>query len=396
MDMKESTRRTFIKQAGLAGLAAAAVPLACTTQDVEETILPTQEEEKPKDPTVKYETGPIGEGQPIVLAGYDYSRVKPLVDGKVKIEGCSFKYQVSGIGALNNHAFFGAQERDVTEIGLIPYLLAYANDDFQDYKLLPVPVLRMFRHRSVWVRKDGPINRPEDLRGKKVATVGYSSSGLTHIRGWLASEYGVMPEEIEWVSTKKDSAANLTSGVSKYEKIIPESIDMEFAPEGEDESSLLLSGLVDAIFHPAEPKCFQERHPKVRRLFEDFRSVELDYYRKTGIYPIMHSVAMKKSTKEANPWMPQAIFEAYCKAKAMDLKNMQLLGWAYDSLPWYGQEFDNTLNELGPNFYSYGMDKSIKAYEAAFKFVYDQGLAKRKISVEDIFEESTLSLKDIV
>ena len=105
---------------------------------------------------------------------------------------------------------------------------------------------------------------------------------------------------------------------------------------------------------------------------------------------------MKKSIIEANPWMPKAIFEAYCEAKAMDLKHMQLLGWAYDSLPWYGQEFDNTLNELGPNFYTYGMDKSVKAYEAAFKFVYDQGLAKRKISVEDIFEKSTLYLEDIV
>ncbi|QTN37872.1 ABC transporter substrate-binding protein [Cryomorphaceae bacterium] len=391
-----ASRRNFIKTAGLAGIAAAAVPSACARgvdpeSKTSNAVIPSSEK---SDATIKYETGPIGEGEPLLLAGYDYSRVKPLVEGKVKIEGCSFNYQVSGIGALNNHAFFGSQERDVTELGLIPYLLAYANDDFQDYKLLPLPVLRMFRHRSVWVRTDGPIKRPEDLRGKKVATVGYSSSGLTHIRGWLASEYGVMPEEIDWISTKKDSAANLTSGVSKYEKIIPENIEMEFAPDGEDESSLLLSGQVDAIFHPAEPKCFQERNPNVRRLFTDFRTEEMGYFTKTGIYPIMHTVAMKRSTIEANPWMPKAIFEAYCKAKAMDLKHMQLLGWAYDSLPWYGQEFDNTLNELGPNFYAYGMDRSRKAYEAAFRFVYDQGLAKRKISVEDIFETSTLDLKD--
>ena len=390
------SRREFIKNAGIAGLAATTVPVACTNGETSQPAsAETPQNEKPKDPTVKYETGPIGEGTPILLAGYDYSRVKPLVDGKVNIEGYSFKYQVTGIGALNNHAFFGSQERDVTEIGLIPYLLAYANDDFQDYKLLPLPVLRMFRHRSVWVRTDGPIQRPEDLRGRKAATVGYSSSGLTHIRGWLASEYGVMPEEIIWISTKKDSAANLTSGVSKYEKIIPDTIEMEFAPDGEDESSLLLSGQVDAIFHPAEPKCFQERNPKVRRLFSDFRSEEMAYYQKTGIYPIMHTVAMKKSTIEENPGMPKLVFEAYCKAKAMDLKHMQLLGWAYDSLPWYGQEFDNTLNELGPNFYAYGMDKSVKAYEAAFQFVFDQGLAKKLIKLEDIFESSTLELDDI-
>ena len=312
------------------------------------------------------------------------------------IEGCSFKYQVSGIGALNNHAITGEKLRDVSEVGLIPYLLAFANDGIDDYKLLPLPVLRVFRHRSVWVRTDGPIQKPEDLRGKKVATVGYSSSGLTHIRGWLASEYGVMPNEIQWISTKKDSASNLTSGVSKYEKIIPDGIDLTYAPEGEDESSLLLSGQVDAIFHPAEPKCFQERNPAVRRLFIDFKSEEQAYLKKTGIHPIMHSVAMKKSTIEKHPWMPKAVFKAYCEAKAMDMKKMQLLGWAYDTLPWYGQEFDDTLKMMGKNYYPYGMVGSVKAYEAACRFVYDQGLAKRKIEIEDIFEPSTLELMDVI
>ncbi|MCG8308269.1 MAG: ABC transporter substrate-binding protein [Cytophagales bacterium] len=391
----KTSRRKFIQKAGLAGAIATTIPIACTTPSTDKIVsTPSAEDQTQKDPTVKYETGPIGQGTPILLAGYDYSRVKPLVDGKVTIDDCSFRYQVSGIGALNNHAFFGTQERDVTELGLIPYLLAYANDGFEDYKLLPLPVLRMFRHRSVWVRRDGPINKPEDLRGKKVATVGYSSSGLTHIRGWLASEYGVTPDEIDWISTKKDSAANLTSGVSRYEKIIPDSIEMDYAADDEDESTLLLSGKVDAIFHPAEPKCFQERNPNVRRLFEDFRSEELSYFRKTGIYPVMHTVAMKKATIKANPWMPKAIFDAYCEAKAVDLKHMQLLGWAYDSLPWYGQEFDNTLKELGNNFYAYGMDKSVKAYEAACAFVYDQGLAKKRIKIEDIFESSTFDLKD--
>lgn len=392
--MKDS-RRSFIKKASLVGLSTAIAPLSCTNAN-EENKNVTTPLEHPKDPTVKYETGPFGEGVPITLAGYDYSRVKPLVDGKIKIKGCSFNFQMSGIGDLNNNAITGEKTRDVTEIGLIPYLLAFANDGIDDYKLLPIPVLRVFRQRSVWVRTDGSIKKPEDLRGKKVATVGYSSSGLTHIRGWLASEYGVMPEEIEWISTKKDSASNLTSGVSKYEKIIPDSINLKHAPEEEDESSLLLSGQVDAIFHPAEPKCFQERNPAVRRLFVDFKSEEQAYFNKTGIHPIMHSVAMKKSTIDKYPDMPKAIFEAYCKAKAMDMKQMQLLGWAYDSLPWYGQEFDNTISQLGANFYPYGMEGSIKAYEAAFKFVYDQGLAKRMINIEDVFEKSTLSLNDLI
>ncbi len=118
----------------------------------------------------------------------------------------------------------------MTEIGLIPYILAYANDEFRDYVLLPIPVLRLFRHKSIWVRTDAGIEKPEDLRGRRVATVGYSSSGLTHVRGLLAEEYGVMPEEIEWVSTQKESAANLTGGVSAWEKVRPEGVKIIDAP----------------------------------------------------------------------------------------------------------------------------------------------------------------------
>jgi 4,5-dihydroxyphthalate decarboxylase len=109
---------------------------------------------KQNDPTVKAYSGPFGEGLPIKMAGYDYDRVRPLADGRVTVEGCQHRYEVSGIGQLNNHAFFGAQTRDVTEIGLIPYILAYANDNFRDYTLLPIPVLRLFRHKSIFVRTD--------------------------------------------------------------------------------------------------------------------------------------------------------------------------------------------------------------------------------------------------
>ena len=166
------------------------------------------------DPSVKKRTGPFGEGLPITLAGYAYNRVRAIVEGSVKIEGCAHQFEVTSIGPLNNHAFFGPQARAVTELGLIPYILAYANDDFRDYLLLPIPILRLFRHKSIFVRTDRGIKTPADLRGKTIATVGYSSSGLTHVRGILQEEYGVSPKDIRWISVSKDSATNLTGGVS--------------------------------------------------------------------------------------------------------------------------------------------------------------------------------------
>jgi 4,5-dihydroxyphthalate decarboxylase len=348
------------------------------------------------DPTVKKRTGPYGEGLPITMAGYDYGRAHALVEGKVTVKGCAHRFEVSGIGPLNTHAFSGPQTRDVTEIGLIPYILAYCNDDFRDYTLLPVPLLRVFRHKSIFVRTDRGIKTPADLRGKKVATVGYSSSGLTHIRGILMEEYGVKPEEIEWVSTQKDSGANLSGGASNWEKVVPEGLKITAAPEGEDESTLLISGQVDAILHPAEPKVYQDRNPIVERLFKDHRTVEREFYERTGMFPIMHSVAVRKETVEKNPWLPKAVFEAYSKAKQIDYEYMRNWGWAMDSLPWYGQEFNETRELMGANFYPYGLKASQGSYEAAFRYVFDQGLSRRKVGLEEMFEKSTLDLEESI
>ena len=152
------------------------------------------------------------------------------------------EFATSKIGELNQHVFSGPQTRDVTEVGLIPYLLAFCNDGFRDYLPLPIFVLKVFRHKSIFVHTDRGIDKPEDLRGRKVATVGYSSSGLTWVRGILQDEYGVSPEEIKWVVTEKDSAAGQTGGVSKWEKLLPPNISVEKAPAGKDESDLLLEG----------------------------------------------------------------------------------------------------------------------------------------------------------
>lgn len=394
----QNTRRKFLKKAGLAGITAVVVgPLvACSNTDSEvKNQIQSENDATQKqklDPTVKKYTGPHGEGLPITLAGYEYDRIRGLIDGSVKIEGCRTTFEVTGIGPLNNHAFFGVQTRDITEVGLIPYILAYANDEFRDYTLLPIPILRTFRHKSIFIRTDRGIKTPADLRGKKVATVGYSSSGLTHVRGILQEQYGVKPNEIEWISVQKDSASNLTGGVSAWEKIRPDGISITNAPESEDESSLLISGQVDAILHPAEPKVYQDRNPIVERLFKDHRSVEKEYFEQTGIFPIMHTLAIRKKTALANPWLAKAVFEAYSKAKFQDYQYMKTWGWAMSSLPWYGQEYNETTELMGGNFYPYGLQASKASYEAAFRFTYEQGLSKRLVTLEEMFDKSTLDL----
>ena len=141
------------------------------------------------------------------MTGYDYPRIQALYDKKVSIKGCSYDIEYSGgVGDMNTNTFSGSQSYDVTEIGLVPYILAYANHGFRDYTLLPIFPLRMFRHKSVFVHAGSGITRPQDLKGKKIGTPGYSSSSLTWIRGMFQDEYGVSPEDVHWVIANKDSS----------------------------------------------------------------------------------------------------------------------------------------------------------------------------------------------
>jgi len=198
---------------------------------------------------------------PIKLAGYDFNRLRAIVDGKVKIKGCSITYVKAGIGDMNSEAFGGAQSYDVSEIGLHPFMLAYANDNFRDYTLLPIFPLRLYRHKSVFIRNDRDINKPEDLKGKTIGTSGYSSTSLTWLRGIFQDEYNIKPSDVSWITSNKDSSADVSGKISKQEQVSPEGISIKIGTAGLDESELLVTGEVDALFHAVEPKAYVEGKP---------------------------------------------------------------------------------------------------------------------------------------
>ena len=327
------------------------------------------------------------------MAGYDYPRISALISSKVKIAGTQVHYTPGKIGEMNNDILLGSQTYDFTEIGFVPFILAYANDEFRDYTLLPIFPLRTFRHKSIFIRTDRGIDKPEDLRGKSIATPGYSSSSLTWIRGLLQSEYGITPNDVEWVVSEKDSSANISGTVSKYENLVPDGLNMRTGSPDKDESDLLESGEVDALFHAIQPRAFVEGHPAIGRLFQDSRTAEQAYFQKTGIFPAMHTVAVRKSLIEKHPWLVKAIFDAYSQSKKIAYKKMLEMGWAFDMLPWYGQELEATRAVMGNNFYSYGLDESNrKTVEALCRYTSEQGLSRRQLTVEELFAPEALEL----
>jgi len=326
------------------------------------------------------------------MAGYNLDRTRALFEGRVKVDGCNFQIEEQGIGDLNTHVFSGPQTLDVTEIGLHPFMLAYANEGFRDYSLLPIYPIRVFRHKSIFIRTDRGIKKPADLRGRKVATPGFSSTSLTWLRGIMKHEYGVSPEEIQWFVSSKDSSAEAAGNVSKQESMVPKGLSVSKGPEGKDESDMLESGEVDALFHAAEPRAYIEGHPKIARLFPDFRKTERAYFKRTGIFPIMHAVAIRNAIVEQHPWLPKAVFNAYSKAKQLLYDDLKKMGWATISLPWAAQEIEETRALMGENFWPYGIEPNRKALETLFRYSYQQGLCSRELTIKELFEPTSIDL----
>jgi 4,5-dihydroxyphthalate decarboxylase len=328
------------------------------------------------------------------MAGYNFDRTRALIDGRVKVAGCDIQFEESAIGDINSHVISGPQTYGVTEIGLHPFMLAFANDNFRDYSLLPIFPLRLFRHKSVFVRTDRGIEKPEDLKGKTIGTAGYASSSLTWMRGIFQDEYGIRPDDVQWVISSADSSADLSGKTSKQEQTLPDGISIRMGPAGKDESDLLASGEVDALFHAAEPRAYVQGHPMIARLFPDYRSTERDYFSRTGIFPIMHSVAIKKSLAKQHPWLIEAAFNAYSQSKKMAFEYMAKGAWAKESLPWFAQEFAETRALMGDNYYSYGISPNRKTLEALFRYSYQQGLSSRELTIEELFEPASLELAE--
>lgn len=327
-------------------------------------------------------------------AGYRFSRTEALFSGAVAIDGVDARFEYAPIGDINTNTFSGAQTWDVAEIGLHPFMLAYANESFRDYALVPAFPLRVFRHKSIFIRTDRGIEKPQDLRGKRIATPGYSSTSLTWIRGLLQDEYGVKPADIEWVTSRKDSSKEVAGKVSAQESVVPQGIQVTQGPAGLDESELLAKGHVDALFHAAVPRAFVEEDPHVTRLFADSRAAEKDYYRRTGIFPVMHAVAVRRSLLDEYEWLGPAIFLAYSQAKTIAYRQMTNIGWGADMLPWYSQEMESTRDIMGRNFYAYGIPETRKSLETLFRYSYEQGLSSRQLTIKELFHPTVQSMTE--
>jgi 4,5-dihydroxyphthalate decarboxylase len=326
---------------------------------------------------------------PLTIACGEVDRVSAIKDGRVRIDGCD----VSFFNLEPEEAFFRAfrnQEFDVTELSFSSYLLATSKNECP-YVAVPAFISRLFRHSGIYIRTDRGIKTPADLKGRLIGCPEYQITALVWIRGMLKDEYGIDPSDLHWRSGGQEEPGRDERTPLKLKN----GVDLQPIPEHETLCNMLIEGKLDAIFAARTPSCFSNGAPNVGRLFPNYRDVEKDYYKRTGLFPIMHLIAIRRSLVDKHPWLAANVYKAFCQAKDLALKGVLEVGWCAASLPWCQAEALDTIALMGKDYWKYGVAENAKEIEAITRYSYEQDLAIRKLTAADLFAKSTLEISRI-
>jgi 4,5-dihydroxyphthalate decarboxylase len=321
---------------------------------------------------------------PITVATWDYDRVRALTDGRVAIEGCDVNYLTMPVEECFERAFFHG-EFEVAEIGFSPFLIALSRGS-TPYVAVPVFLSRMFRHSAVYIRSDRGINGPADLRGRTIGVPEYQMSAAMWFRGYLQDEFGIAPEDINWVQAGLENPGRR----DKFPLNLPKGFPL-VSRNDVTLSTLLADGEIDGVMSARTPSCYADGHPQVRRLFPDYRTAERDYYKKTGIFPIMHALGVRRDVYENNRWLPASLYKAFLKAKRLADAEFEETTALKIGLPWVTAEYESTVAAMGRDYWSYGVEPNRKTLATMARYSYEQGLAVRELAVEEMFAEGNLS-----
>jgi 4,5-dihydroxyphthalate decarboxylase len=230
------------------------------------------------------------------------------------------------------------------------------------------------------------IQRPQDLKGKTVGLPEYQITAVVWLRGIFQDEYGVLPQDVRWRSGGEEEPGRK----EKIELDLPPEIDLQPIPPDKYLSKMLDEGDLDALFTARTPSCYQNGSPNVARLFENPREEEERYFKKTGIFPIMHTIIMQREIYEKNSWIAVELYKAFCEAKKLVLGNYSRTEALHASLPWIHDELDRTEKIMGDDWWPYGMEKNRHILETFLRYHYEQGLSKKLMTIEELFAPETL------
>ncbi|MEA3194454.1 MAG: 4,5-dihydroxyphthalate decarboxylase, partial [Betaproteobacteria bacterium] len=313
-----------------------------------------------------------------------YDRTRALADGSVRMEGIDLTYLPLEVEeTFWRQARF--QEFDASEMSLSSYTKTL-NSDRPPFIAIPVFPSRFFRHSCIFVSAKSGIRKPEDLKGKRIGVPEYQMTAPVWIRGILADDFGVKATDVEHFSGGEEEPGR----EEKLKLDLPSSIRVSAIGKTQTLSRMLADGELDALVTARAPSTFYSEPDKVKRLFPDYVEREREYYRRTKIFPIMHTVVIRREVYEANPWIAQALLKAFQKAKDMTMEALKQTAVMATMLPWQVANVEEARREMGEDWWPYGVEPNRKVLETFLRYHREQGLSKRRFAPEEIFAKETL------
>ena len=317
------------------------------------------------------------------IAVGDYDRVRPLIDGAVGIDGVAPLFMTLEPEEVFFRAFRHA-EFDIAELSLSSFTVRTARGD-NPYVGVPVFVSRAFRHSGIYIRTDRGIRAPADLKGRRIGLAEYQLTANVWIRAFLDDDFGVTPASVEWVRGGIEEPG-------RPEKIairLPADVRLTDAPPGRSLSEMLLAGEIDALIGPRTPSAMAVPGSNVGWLFPDPRAAAIDSYRRTGNFPIMHLIGVRRTLVERHPWLPAAVLKAFERAKAVAFARLADTSASKVMLPFLDQQLTEAQALLGPDPWPYGVEANRRCLEYFLAQHHRQGLSDRLVPLSDLFPPST-------
>ena len=308
----------------------------------------------------------------LTLACGDYEIVRALMDGSVKPDGIELTVLTDMTSDIRHWRMIRNREFDAAELSMSNYLAAKFRG--QAFTAIPVFLHRRFRHGFTFINMGKGIRKPTDLIGRKVGLRNFSATSNLWIRGILEHEFQVPHKKIRWY--KQDD--------EEVEIDLPKELFLEKVAPGKDVERMVAEGELDALIHPELIKPILDRDPRVGRLFPNYKELEVDYYKRTAIFPIMHTTAIKQDLVERYPWVPNNLFQAFQKAKERAYKRME--NPRRVPLAWFRHALEEQEEILGSDPWAYGLTKdNRKNLDTLMQYSCEQGFIGGKMALEDLF-----------
>ena len=320
----------------------------------------------------------------LTLGCWNYDRTRALADGRVQPDGIDLVYLDMPV----EETFFRMlrhREFDVAEMSLSSYVVSLAREP-KPFIAIPVWPSRCFRHASIYVNAKAGIREPKDLIGKRIGNPEYQMTAPVWIRGILQDEFGVAVDSVTYATGGEEEPGR----GEKLKLDLPSSIRVEPIGPTQTLSQMLADGEIAALQTARMPSSFVRHPDRVKRLVENYVDVERDYFRRTKIFPIMHTVVIRRELYERSPWIAQSLYKAFAAAQRATYDDLAQTAALKTMLPWLTAHVEDTRREMGDDFWPYGFHANRHVLDTFLRYHHEQGLSKRRLSSEELFAPETL------